>query len=102
MSRRVLVFGSTGAGKTSICNELTGDQHPVSSDAIGCTFETTHYRPVFIGENLYELIDTVGLNEGTAGTTPSKTAMANLINLIRTNKEGFNLLIMVNRTNWTN
>lgn len=93
--RRVLVFGETGAGKTSMVNTLTGQNCRVSSSAVGCTFETTYYTPVRLGGYLYEFIDTVGLNEGSAGTVKSEKALKSLYDLIRKNAAGFNILIMV-------
>ena len=94
-AKRVLVFGSSGVGKTSLLNIITGQNNRTSSSALGCTFEATNYEIVKIRDIEYQFIDTAGLNEGSSGTVPSKTALTNLINLVLQNKAGFNLLIMV-------
>ena len=37
---RILVFGSSGAGKTSLINLLTNNEFPVGTGLGGCTFES--------------------------------------------------------------
>jgi len=91
----VLVFGSTGEGKTSLLNCLTDTNNPVSSGVRGCTFETTEHAPVqFQGCN-WIFYDTVGLNEPDSSRTSHTVALQNLLDLLRTAAMGFNLLIMV-------
>ena len=92
--KTVLVFGSRGVGKTSLLNNLTGKQHDTS---LGCTFETTYYNSVKIGATTYGFIDTTGINEGSKGTVPGRDSIRNLLQFIKRNKNGFNLLIMVIR-----
>ena len=91
-TKRVLVFGSSGVGKTSLLNNVTGEHHDTSSLATGCTFETGHYKQFSFKGNIYEFVDTVGLNEGSLGTFSNKVAIANLLKLITSNREGFNLM----------
>lgn len=92
---RVLVFGTTGSGKTSLCNAITGFSMPVSDSANGVTFESYTYKEIQIGEDVLILTDTVGLNESAKGTIPSSDALLGLIKLVQDSKEGFNLIIQV-------
>lgn len=95
---RVLVFGTTGTGKTSLCNELTGGSEKVSDAAQGVTFKSHTYKPIeFSDQKLLVITDTVGLNESTRGNVPSKDAVKALIKLLKDSKEGYNLLIHVFR-----
>jgi len=43
---RVLVFGATGTGKTSLCNVLSGRSRPTDGGAKGVT-EKTHLYAAF-------------------------------------------------------
>ncbi|PSB05256.1 GTPase domain-containing protein [Merismopedia glauca] len=91
---RVLVFGTTGTGKTSLCNALTGENQKVSNDALGVTFKSYTYEEVEISEGKSLIItDTVGLNESARGSVPSRDAVKALIKLLQDSKEGYNLLI---------
>lgn len=95
---RVLVFGTTGTGKTSLCNALTGENQKVSDAAEGVTFESSTYKEVEISDGKSLIItDTVGLNESDKGRVPSKNAVKALIKLLRESEEGYNLLIHVFR-----
>lgn len=79
----VVIFGETGSGKSSFINRIT--QHllaETSIDAHGCTSTPERY-PVEISERKYVLIDTPGLNEGSAGTVPDAEAKELLKNLLR-------------------
>jgi len=93
--KRVLVFGGTGEGKTSLLNCLTGENKPTSSEARGCTFQTDQYTPRFWDNCNWTFYDTVGLNEPGGEDTSHAQAVKNLIDLLRTSTEGFNLIIMV-------
>jgi GTPase SAR1 family protein len=94
---RVLIFGTVGTGKTSLCNTLTNEARPVSNSAKGVTFESYTYQPIeFEGKKLI-LTDTVGLNECDQGTVPATDALKGLVELLRNSKEGYNLLIHVFR-----
>ncbi|KAI6121351.1 P-loop containing nucleoside triphosphate hydrolase protein [Pisolithus sp. B1] len=58
----IVLFGETGAGKSSVINLIAGDTiAPVSSEAKGCTLISTEYR---LSTDKYHLriFDTVGLN----------------------------------------
>ncbi|KAJ3891397.1 hypothetical protein GG344DRAFT_65448 [Lentinula edodes] len=82
-SMNIILFGSTGCGKSSIINMLLGhDAAPTSSGAVGCTFENSEYR----------IYDTTGLDEGDAGTVVSKDALVKLYQLLRNLEDGITLL----------
>ncbi len=94
---RVLVFGSTGSGKTSLCNILTTEKMPVSDSARGVTFQSHVFKPFEVSGHQFIMTDTVGLNESDKGTVPSGSAIKQLVNLLRESNEGYNLLIHVMR-----
>ena len=92
---RVLVFGSSGTGKTTLCNYLSGGNQPTNDSPLGATFETFVYPEFTIGEDSFILTDTVGLNESSNGTVKSSVAITNLVKLLKRSKEGYNLLVHV-------
>lgn len=93
---RVLVFGATGIGKTSLCNTISGRARPANSGAAGVTAKS-HISSVIIDGRKIELFDTVGLHESSTGTVPAEKAFEHLIELLTSAKDGFNLLIHVAR-----
>jgi small GTP-binding protein len=89
----VVVFGETGAGKSSLINMIAGHQvAETSSRATGCTFHSTPYH-VDIGGTHVTLWDTAGLNEGEIGTVAAKDAIINLYKLLRSLQDGLSLLV---------
>jgi len=96
-----LVFGSAGAGKSSLINAITGQSLPTGSDARGCTLNTYISDPPFFDSKSgreFIFIDTAGLDEDSKnGSVPGGVAIKNLIKLFRSSREGFNLLILVFR-----
>jgi len=94
---RVLVFGATGSGKTSLCNVLTGRTRPTDNDAHGATCKSHTYLPFEAQGHRIELIDTVGLHESTEGTVPADKAIIELVELLEKAKDGFSLLIHISR-----
>jgi GTPase Era involved in 16S rRNA processing len=94
---RILIFGSTGTGKTSLCNSLTGQARQATSSARGNTFETHTYAPFVHEGKLIHVTDTVGLDESEHGTVPAGDAIMHLIELLKSAEAGFNLLIHVFR-----
>ena len=94
----ILVFGSSGVGKTSMLNALTGENQPTSNLATGCTFQTTCYEPVAKNGVQYRFIDTAGLNEASSGTVHPRKAQKALIDLLVSSKNGLNLLILTMRS----
>lgn len=94
---RVLVFGATGTGKTSLCNTLAGKARPTDNGALGITAKSYLY-PDFESDNCnIEIIDTVGLHESCHGTVPAEQAVIELIELLEKARDGFSLLIHVTR-----
>ncbi|KAG1802526.1 P-loop containing nucleoside triphosphate hydrolase protein [Suillus subaureus] len=84
----VVIFGQTGAGKSSLINLITKTQVvPTSSDARGCTIETTVYEHDIVTHDRtlkVQLFDTAGLGEGLQGTVPHAQAQNALKNLFQT------------------
>ena len=77
-------------------NTITGQDFDVSDSAKGTTFETKTFEDFKYNGEIYQFIDTAGLDEGSKGTVPRKNAIKNLIEfVINERKEGFNLFIMV-------
>ncbi len=94
---RVLVFGETGTGKTSLCNALSGEKKPVSNKAVGVTFQSQNYLPFIYHNESYIITDTVGLNESDKGTVKATESFKNLLELIKKSKNGFNIIVHVAR-----
>jgi GTPase SAR1 family protein len=94
---RVLVFGTTGVGKTSLCNELANPEEPqaVSDSAKGVTFKTYEFPPFDLAGKSCILTDTVGLNESSGGTLDPGDALRELVTLLLNSKKGYSLLIHV-------
>lgn len=94
---RVLVYGTTGIGKTSLCNSLTGRARATDDGARGVTAKSHQYGVFEHNGRKIELIDTVGLHESSRGTVPADQAVRQLIELLKNAKEGFSLLVHVTR-----
>jgi len=81
--QNIVIFGKTGAGKSSLINLLLRrDAAPASNDALGCTTRNEDYRLPIDGMT-YKLWDTPGLNEGSEGQVPAKTALRNLKSFVK-------------------
>ncbi|KAG1799213.1 P-loop containing nucleoside triphosphate hydrolase protein [Suillus plorans] len=84
----VIIFGQTGAGKSSLVNLITKTQKvPTSPDAEGCTRQTTVYEHDVVTQNKtikVQLFDTAGLDEGSQGTVPNPQAENALKKLFQT------------------
>ena len=94
---RVLVFGATGVGKTSVCNVLTGGNRPTSNGPLGVTAKTHLYAPFQFGDFRIQLTDTAGLHESSGGTVPPDQAVMQIVELLQNSAEGFHLLLHVAR-----
>ncbi len=94
---RVLIFGSTGTGKTSLCNTLTGKARPTDNGAKGITAKSHLYLPFNLNGRKVEVIDTVGLHESNHGTVPAEQAIIEIVEILKNARDGFSLLIHVTR-----
>jgi hypothetical protein len=94
---RVLVFGTTGTGKTSLCNNLTRGARAVGNGPKGVTSKTHIYPAFTVGDDQIEIVDTAGLNEAVEGTVPPEEAIKQILLLLQSAAEGFSLLIHVMR-----
>lgn len=93
--KHVLVFGTTGTGKTTLIKHLVpGADLETSSSARGVTWRTEEVSTRHKGIE-YRIIDTVGLDEASKGKIPADKALANLTKLLQKTKQGLNLIIMV-------
>ncbi|KDQ62067.1 hypothetical protein JAAARDRAFT_189442 [Jaapia argillacea MUCL 33604] len=93
----VIIFGESGAGKSSIVNMLAGKEiTETSGDLLGCTFESRQYT-VDLPDRAINIFDTAGLNEGLDGTVTSVDAIKNLYKLVHSMENGVNLLVYVVR-----
>ncbi|EAU92006.2 hypothetical protein CC1G_05993 [Coprinopsis cinerea okayama7 len=92
----LVVFGETGAGKSSFINMLAGrDVTKASSSAKGVTSKNLEFS-LKIENQDYRIWDTAGLNETDKGTVSSQKALENLRTLIQNlaqTSSGVNLLI---------
>ncbi|KAH7905318.1 P-loop containing nucleoside triphosphate hydrolase protein, partial [Hygrophoropsis aurantiaca] len=62
-SRNIIIFGETGAGKSSLVNMILGEERASTSyDAGACTLKATRYMTT-IETQQYNIFDTVGLEE---------------------------------------
>jgi GTPase SAR1 family protein len=93
----VVIFGETGAGKSSLVNLIGGnDVAQISSRCVGCTFQSTCYT-VNIGGKQFKLHDTAGLDEGQGGTVAKHDAIVQLYTLLRKLDSGVSLLVFCMR-----
>ena len=93
----VILFGETGGGKSSIINLLADSEvAPTASSARGCTFQSQCYR-VNVSGSMFDIHDTVGLNEGETGSVPNPDAIIQLYSLLQSLNTGVNLLVFCMR-----
>ncbi|KAF7975259.1 hypothetical protein HWV62_10132 [Athelia sp. TMB] len=91
--KNVIIFGQTGAGKSSVINLVAGETiAEVDSRALGCTFQCQAYE-LEIDDAKIRLWDTVGLNEGVTGKVPAKDAIIALYKLLDGLADGVSLLV---------
>ena len=63
---RVAIFGKTGAGKSSLCNVIFGEEVAAISDTDACTREPNEYLVRLSGTKSIVLIDVPGVGENQA------------------------------------
>ena len=91
-TNNIIVFGQTGAGKSSLINMLASHTiAKVANTAAGCTGSNEHHAISDMEGNLFTFWDTAGLNEGEEGTVPARNALNNLFTLV--GEHGANLVI---------
>ncbi|KAG2064044.1 hypothetical protein BDR04DRAFT_1122849 [Suillus decipiens] len=95
----VVIFGETGAGKSSLINLIAKTEAaPTSPDAMGCTAGIKEYvHDISIQNKILKvkLLDTVGLNEGSEGTVPAEEGRKVLKKLFqkRMGQDAINLIM---------
>ena len=90
---RVLVFGTTGIGKTSLCNALTGRSRPTGNGARGVTVRSHICAPLSNKGKKIQLVDTVGLHESSSGTVPAEEAFGHVVEILTNAKDGFKAML---------
>ncbi|KIK97854.1 hypothetical protein PAXRUDRAFT_753507 [Paxillus rubicundulus Ve08.2h10] len=95
--RNVVLFGESGVGKSSIINMMMGEEvAKCNNGAQGCTLTATQYTIPLDSRVCVQLWDTVGLDEGSAGTTIAVEAKRHLEQLLKDELDapgGIDLLI---------
>ncbi|KAF7969671.1 hypothetical protein HWV62_26727 [Athelia sp. TMB] len=90
----VIVFGESGAGKSSLVNLLAGQRvAETSSNAKGCTFESKGYEVDIQDGPAIKLWDTAGLEEGDGGQVNHLQAVTNIYTLTRQLEDGVCLMM---------
>ncbi|KIJ18188.1 hypothetical protein PAXINDRAFT_54307, partial [Paxillus involutus ATCC 200175] len=80
----VVLFGESGVGKSSIINMIMGREvAKYHNHAHGCTLEATSYTITLDSRIYVQLWDTVGLDEGSAGTTTAADSKQKLKQLLQ-------------------
>ncbi|KAG2124491.1 P-loop containing nucleoside triphosphate hydrolase protein [Suillus cothurnatus] len=95
LTPNIVIFGETGAGKSSVINLMAGQQIAhISPDSHRCT-RWTEYPITFENGTQYKVFDTIGLEEPRLQTRDYLTAISNAYGLINTLKErgGIDLLL---------
>lgn len=96
-SKTILIFGSSGVGKSSIINLLARKNLLMTGNGgtKGCTTDVSIVTDIIDREIIYNIVDTVGLNESNNGTVNSALALENLLGITETLISGVSLAIMV-------
>ena len=93
--KNIVLFGQTGAGKSSVVNLMAGEKiAKVSPDLERCTLHWQEYTVAFDGHS-FKVFDTVGFEEPDLGVKEYLDVIANAYNLIAKlqNEGGIHLLL---------
>jgi len=94
-TKNIIVFGQTGAGKSSVVNLMAGQQRArTSSSTERCTMHWEAHSIVIDGST-FRVFDTIGLEEHQLGMKEYLDAIENAYNLIKKLKDegGIHLLL---------
>jgi len=97
-TKRILVFGTSGAGKTNMLNELTDAHLDLSHSEEGSVFKIRQYQPVRRNNVVYEFFDIDGISKTHHDKLTFAEIEDNINNLLQCFQGGFNLLIFVTRS----
>ena len=98
-TKNIVLFGETGAGKSSVVNLMVGEEKAVTSpDAQRCTMHWEEYSMTFDGHS-YKVFDTIGLEYPELGINEYLEAIVNAHNLITklVSEGGIDLLLFCMR-----
>ncbi|PVF98121.1 P-loop containing nucleoside triphosphate hydrolase protein [Serendipita vermifera] len=93
----IVVFGESGAGKSSVVNMFDGEKKAeISKSAVGADFQFQPYERTIYDEK-FNVIEIVALSKASKDVDRTLDAVSNLWELVRLLEGGVNLLVYVMR-----
>jgi predicted GTPase len=93
----IIVFGESGAGKSSVVNMFHGEKKAeISKSAVGVSFQFQRYERTIYDEK-FNIFEIMALDEESIGISKTSDAVVNLWNLVSLLEDGVNLLVYVKR-----